>query len=87
MRKIVGKVTESEKKHIKAINSHKISLEELLLILEDSDELYKKAIDDLNNTIKKYQEWWDNCYSKYQWEKGKNHWTILFETNEIIINC
>lgn len=86
MRKIVGKVTEDEKNIIKSINNHKRSLEELLLILQKGDDVYKKVISELDETKQKYQEWWNLNYQKYHWEKGNNEWTILFETNEIVID-
>ena len=85
MKKVIGKVTEEEKQQIKDINEHKNSLEELLLILPQECELYQKALDEMNNTMNAYQEWWSTHYNKYHWEKGNTNWTILFETNEIII--
>lgn len=85
MRKIVGAVTEEEKNAIRVINNHKCSLEELLMILPDESELRKKARTDLDETNKKYQKWWSDCQAKYQWEKGVGDWTIIFETNEIVI--
>lgn len=85
MKKVVGTVTEEEKAVIKELNAHRNSLEELLLILPKDDELYKIAINDMDETTKKYKEWWNQHYTKYQWEKGEGDWNILFETNEIII--
>lgn len=83
--KIVGKVTEEEKLIIKKINNHRIALEELLLVLTSDDELYNKAKNDLESTMIQYQEWWNQHYIKYSWEKGISDWKILFDTNEIII--
>ena len=83
--KIVGKVTEEEKLIIKKINNHRIALEELLLVLPKDDELYGKANKDLESTMNQYQEWWNQHYTKYGWEKGISDWRIIFETNEIII--
>lgn len=87
MKKVVGIVTEEEKTVIKELNAHKNSLEELLLILPKEDDLYKVALDDMNKTTKKYQEWWNQTYDKYHWEKGEGDWKILFDTNEIIIEA
>lgn len=84
MKKVVGKVTDEEKSVIKEINDHRVSLEELLLVLPKDDEFYQIALDDMAETMKKYQQWWDDCYNKYQWEKGDGEWKIMFETNEII---
>lgn len=85
MNKVVGKVTEEEKRSIMEINNHKNSLEELLIILPSDGELYKQASADFAETQKKYLEWWNVHYQKYQWEKGKGDWTIIFESNEIVI--
>ena len=85
MKKVVGVVTEEEKTVIKELNAHKNSLEELLLVLPKDDELYNTAMADMNETIKKYKEWWNQSYDKYHWEKGEGDWKILFDTNEIII--
>lgn len=87
MKKVVGKVTEEEKAVIKELNAHRNSLEELLLILPKDDELYKIAINDMDETTKKYKEWWNQYYTKYQWEKGNGDWRILFDTNEIVIEA
>ncbi|MBQ8152296.1 MAG: CXXX repeat peptide modification system protein [Prevotella sp.] len=86
MKKIVGQVTENEKRDILKINNHKNSLEELLLILPEKSDLYLQALSDLNKTKKMYQEWWDTYYAKYQWEKGEREWSIIFDTNEIVID-
>lgn len=85
MKKVVGKVTEEEKRSIMEINNHKNSLEELLIILPPDSELYKQAHADLAETRRNFLEWWNVHYQKYQWEKGKEDWRILFETNEIVI--
>ena len=86
MRKIVGEVTEDEKNSIRIINNHKNSLEELMLILKEEDDIYEKVLSDLNETKQKYQEWWNTNYNKYHWERGIGNWTIVFETNEIVVD-
>lgn len=86
MKKVVGKVTEEEKLAIWEINEHKNSLEELLLILSPNNPLYEIAVNDLDQTMRNYQNWWNSYYRKYQWEKGVGDWKVLFETNEIVID-
>ncbi len=86
MKKVVGKVTTEEKMAIWAINSHKNSLDELLQILPKDGDLYKEASLDMEETMRKYQEWWNQGYEKYRWEKGDKNWKIVFDTNEIIID-
>lgn len=85
MKKIVGKVTEEEKLTIWEINGHKNALEELLPILPKESPLYVQASKDMNETLIKYQEWWNTQYKKYHWEKGEKNWKIIFDTNEIVL--
>ncbi|MBQ8452747.1 MAG: CXXX repeat peptide modification system protein [Prevotella sp.] len=85
MKKVVGRVTEEEKRAIMNIYSHINSLEELLLILPHDSNLYKQANEDLTRTRGRYQEWWNVHSEKYKWERKKGDWSILFETNEITI--
>ena len=85
MNKVVGTVTEEEKRTIMEINNHKNALEELLLVLPPNTSLYKEASDDLDQTKEKYLGWWNSLYQKYKWEKGYGDWRIIFESNEIVI--
>ena len=52
MKKVVGKVTDEEKSAIMRLHNHSCSLEELLMILPENEELYKIALNDLNETKK-----------------------------------
>ena len=54
MKKVVGQVTENEKRSIQKINNHKNSLEELLQILPEKSDLYRQALSDLNKTKPMY---------------------------------
>ena len=54
--KIIGKVTEDEKKEIEAIFERKNALYELAKILDaDNEALYEKLVKDLAVTNAKYQ--------------------------------
>ena len=85
MKKVVGIVTEDEKLAVMKIYRHQQALQELLQILQKDDVLYNEVTKDLEETNINYQEWWNNSYEKYQWEKGEADWRIIFESNEIVI--
>lgn len=85
MLKVVGKISEQEKIEIRNLNNHKIGLEELIPILDKNSMLYKRALADLENTAKLYTNWWKRHAEKYQWERGKREWIVLFKSNEIVI--
>lgn len=87
MRKIVGKVTEEEKKEILSIYERKNGLQELAKVLRaDDNELYERIINDLGETMTRFQKWWDTMGEKYQWESAPNgDWSINFETCEITL--
>lgn len=86
-RKIVGKVTEEEKKEILRLYERKNGLNELAKILTvDNSELYEKLVKDMGETGTKFQQWWDTMAQKYQWEGVQNgNWEINFETCEIYL--
>lgn len=86
-KKIIGSVAEEEKKEIQTIFERRNGLNELakLLTVENS-ELYERLVRDLGETSLKFQQWWDNMASKYQWESAENgSWEINFQTNEIML--
>ena len=85
--KIIGKVTEEEKKEIETIFERKNALYELAKIIDaDNASLYEKLVKDLGVTNAKYQAWWDEMAGKYNWESAENgRWEINFKTCEIIL--
>ncbi len=87
MKRIVGSVTEQEKKEIQQLFERRNGLNELAKILNaDNDALYQKLIQDMGETATKFQQWWDCMYEKYKWEKAENgNWEINFNTNEILL--
>lgn len=88
MNRVVGKITEEEKQAIQELFERKNGLAELLKILTpENDLLYEKLIRDMGSTATRFQQWWDNMYEKYQWQKSENgHWKVNFVTNEIILD-
>ena len=87
MKKLVGRVTEEEKREIQTLFERRNGLNELAKILTvDNSELYETLVKDLGETGTKFQNWWDTMYRKYQWENMEDgNWEINFETCEIYL--
>ena len=87
-KKTVGHVTEEEKIEIQTLFERRNGLNELAKILSpDNVELYERLVKDLGETTTKFQQWWDNMSTKYQWEGAENgNWEINFQTNEILLS-
>lgn len=83
--KVVGRVTEEEKAYIQTLFERRNGLNELAKILSpDNVELYERLVKDLGETTTKFQQWWADMSTKYQWEGVENgNWVIDFQTNEI----
>lgn len=86
-KKVVGSVTEEEKNAIQKLFERRNGLNELAKILtKDNVELYERLVKDLGETGTKFQNWWDEMFTKYQWESAENGiWEINFQTNEILL--
>lgn len=87
MRKLVGSVTAEEKNEIQALFERRNGLNELAKILTvDNAELYEKLVKDLGETSMKFQNWWNQMSTKYQWESVEGgNWEINFDTSEIFL--
>ena len=88
MKKVVGQVSELEKKEIQALFERRNGLNELAKILTSSDnvELYDRLIKDMGETSTKFQDWWNRMSAKYQWESADDgNWEINFETCDIYL--
>ena len=86
-KKLVGSVTEEEKKEIKALFERKNGLAELMkIIAPDNEAVYEKLVTDMGATSTRFQAWWDRMASKYNWEnRPDGKWEINFESNEIFL--
>lgn len=86
-RKLVGQVTEEEKKEIQTLFERRNGLNELAkIVTAGNEELYEKLVKDLGETGTRFQKWWDGMAQKYQWESAENgNWEINFESNEIFL--
>ena len=87
MKKVVGQVSELEKREIQILFERRNGLNELAKILTaDNTELYKRLIKDLGETSIKFQKWWNQMSEKYQWESiDGGNWEIDFDTCEIYL--
>lgn len=87
MKKVVGQVSELEKREIQILFERRNGLNELAKILTaDNTELYERLIKDLGETSIKFQKWWNQMAEKYQWESiDGGNWEIDFDTCEIYL--
>lgn len=82
MKKVVGRVSETERDEIQALFERRNGLNELAKVLTpDNTELYEKLVKDLGKTGSDFQNWWSRMAEKYSWESDENgHWEIDFNT-------
>lgn len=87
VRKLVGQVTIDEKSEIQTLFERRNGLNELAKILTADDaELYEKLVKDMGETQSKFQNWWNQMSTKYQWESAENgNWEINFDTCDIYL--
>jgi CXXX repeat modification system protein len=87
MKKEVGTVTEQERDAIQTLFERRNGLNELAKILTaDNSELYERLVKDLAETSSKFQNWWNEMASKYQWESSEDgNWEIDFSTCKIYL--
>ena len=87
MKKVVGQVSELEKREIQILFERRNGLNELAKILTaDNTELYERLIKDLGETSIKFQKWWNQMSEKYQWKSiDGGNWEIDFATCEIYL--
>ena len=86
-KKLVGQVTPEERTEIQTLFERRNGLNELAKILTaENAELYEKLVKDLGETGTRFQKWWDDMATKYQWESAEDgNWEINFETCEIYL--
>ena len=87
MKKIIGKVTEEEKREIQSLFERRNGLNELAKVLTaDNAELYEKLVTDMGETGTRFQAWWDRMAQKYKWESADGgNWEINFTTCDIYL--
>ena len=87
-KKLVGKVTESERDEIQMLFERRNGLNELAQVLTaDNTELYERLVADMGQTATRFQNWWDRMATKYQWESSEDgSWEIDFDSCEIFLS-
>lgn len=87
MKKEIGIVSPEERDEIQALFERKNGLNELAKILtSDNESLYEKLVKDLGENSTRFQNWWNEKSSKYQWESADNgNWEIDFNTCKIYL--
>lgn len=84
--KEVGTLTQEESRNLEKLLEKKIALENLLKILSESQEVYKKVDRDYKNIVEEYEKWWRDASDKYIWESTENSfWSIDFKSRKVYL--
>lgn len=84
--KEVGTLTQEESRNLEKLLEKKIALENLLKILSESQEIYKKVVRDYKNIVEEYEKWWVDTSDKYMWESTDNSfWSIDFKSRKVYL--
>lgn len=84
--KEVGTLTQEESRNLEELLEKKIALENLLKILSESQEIYKKLDRDYKNIVEEYEKWWIDTSDKYMWESTDNSfWSIDFKSRKVYL--
>ena len=84
--KEVGTLTQEESRNLEKLLEKKIALENLLKILSESQEVYKKVNRDYKNIVEEYEKWWRDTANKYIWESTENSfWSIDFKSRKVYL--
>ncbi|EGC83227.1 CXXX repeat peptide modification system protein [Anaerococcus hydrogenalis] len=84
--KEVGILTQEESENLEELLEKKIALENLLKILSESQEIYKKVNRDYKKIVEEYEKWWRDTSDKYIWESTDNSfWSIDFKSRKVYL--
>lgn len=84
--KEVGTLTQEESRNLEKLLEKKIALENLLKILSESQEVYKKVNRDYKNIVEEYEKWWRDTSNKYIWESTDNSFrSIDFKSGKVYL--
>ena len=73
-------------RNLEKLLEKKIALENLLKILSESQEVYKKVNRDYKNIVEEYEKWWRDTSDKYIWESTENSfWSIDFKSRKVYL--
>lgn len=87
MEKVIFELSDNELAEIRNLYEKKTALENLVKIVEPAnEELYTRITSDYTKVLSLFQKWWEDMSKKYQWEHSESgHWTVNFDTKEIIL--
>lgn len=84
--KEVGTLTQEESENLEELLEKKIALENLLNIVSESQEIYKKVDRDYKIIAEEYEKWWRDTSDKYIWESTDNSfWSIDFKFRKVYL--
>lgn len=84
--KQVGILTQEESENLEELLEKKIALENLLKILSESQEIYKKVNRDYKNIVEEYEKWWRDTSDRYILESTENSfWSIDFKSRKVYL--
>jgi CXXX repeat modification system protein len=86
-KKVIGKVTETERNEIKDLFERKASLSELFKMADVKNlNVYNTIVKDMGKTSYELQKWWDEKSKQYKWETEKGFsWEIDFDNCDIYL--
>jgi len=85
MSNVIWILNEDEKVEIQKLFEKKIALENLINVIDPSnDTMYNKITTDYAKITGMFQKWWTQTSERYNWESGE-HWSVNFDTNEVIV--
>ncbi|HEO4727705.1 TPA: CXXX repeat peptide modification system protein [Streptococcus agalactiae] len=84
--KEVGILKQEESENLEELLEKKIALENLLKILSESQEVYKKVNRDYKKIVEEYEKWWRDTSDKYIWESTDNSFrSIDFKSRKVYL--
>ncbi len=86
-KKVIGKVTETERDEIKSLIERKASLSELIKMADsESIYVYNKTVAEMGKAYYDFRKWWDEKSKQYNWESLEGFsWEIDFDNCEICL--
>lgn len=86
-KKVIGKVTETERDEIKSLFERKTSLSELFKTADAKNlNIYTKIVKDMGKTYYELRKWWDDKSKFYKWESVEGYsWEIDFDNCNIFL--
>ncbi len=93
--RLLGTLEENEKSEIEEIYYRRVTLENMILVLQErgnmeesgSESLYQRLVQDMSETIKRMQDWWNKTSTYHGWEyRRENNWEVKFDSGEVYLH-